>query len=213
VTIRDSATAPFFEIRWAPVAIALALTSLALTACSPQNTEDQPAATPAQAVGTETRTPAVPGAVPTTTQPAPTETVTPESGTVGGDGSQIQLSGLTLADRQSHHLDGELGCGFNTREDTGGADPLLTAMGFSGSKDAAQGLVKVTGFVERIAAPGGFDGLVKGATFTGAGKTITIAVTGKATGGGESPAYPATLTYQRADGAERAFVGTWTCGP
>ena len=77
---------------------------------------------------------------------------------------------------------------------------------------AAQGLVKVGTYVERIAAPGGFDGLVNGATFTGAGKTIRIALTGPATGGGESPAYPATLTYDRADGAKRVYAGTWTCG-
>ena len=55
--------------------------------------------------------------------------------------------------------------------------------------------------------------MVKGATFSGQGKTITIALTGKAIGDGESPAYPATLTYDRADGARRVIEGTWTCGP
>jgi len=176
----------------------LAVAALVLTACSDQKTPDQTAATP-PAVGTETRTPAA--------TPAPEPT--PDAGqTVGGDGSQIQLSELTLADLQANPIQGELACGFNA----GGA-LLLSAQGHVASKDAAQGLVKVTGYVERIAAPGGFDGMVKGATFTGQGKTVVIAVTGKATGGGESPPNPATLTYQRADGASRVFTGTWTCGP
>jgi hypothetical protein len=178
-------------------ALALAAAALGLTACSDQKTSDQTAMTPPPAVGSETRTPAA------TPPPAPAA-----GQTVGGDGSQIQLSELTLADMQANATQGELGCAFN-------ADGalLLTANGFVASKDAAQGLVKVTGYIERIAAPGGFDGLVNGATFTGQGKTIVIKVTGPATGGGESPASPATLTYQRADGASRVFVGTWTCGP
>ncbi|KQV56058.1 MULTISPECIES: hypothetical protein [unclassified Caulobacter] len=172
---------------------------LALGACSPQKTEDQPAA---PAAPDEVRTPAVAPAAPVNATPA-------EGATMGGDGSQIQLSGLTRADFQANDLDGELGCHFRTDA----TDPLLVAYGFVGSKDAAQGLVKVGTYVERIAAPGGFDGLVNGATFTGAGKTIKIAITGPATGGGESPAYPATLTYDRADGAKRVYAGTWTCGP
>jgi len=40
-----------------------------------------------------------------------------------------------------------------------------------------------------------------------------IADTGPAEGGAESPPRPATLTYQRADGASRVFQGLWTCGP
>ena len=175
---------------------ALAAAALALTACSDQKTQDQ-TATPPPAVGSETRTPAA------TPPPAPAV-----AQTVGGDGSQIQLSELTVADMQANATQGELGCAFN-------ADGvlLLRADGFVASKDAAQGLVKVTGYVERITAPGGFDGLVNGATFTGQGKTIVIKITGQATGGGESPPNPATLTYQRADGASRVVTGTWTCGP
>lgn len=178
---------------------------LALGACSQQKTEDQPAAPPAP---DEVRTPAVAPAVPGPVSAAPA--APPADGaTVGGDGSQIQLSGLTRADFQANDLEGELGCHFQADA----TDPLLAAYGFVGSKAAAQGLVKVGTYVERVAAPGGFDGLVNGATFTGAGKTIKIAVTGPATGGGESPPYPATLTYDRADGAKRVYAGTWTCGP
>ena len=67
--------------------------------------------------------------------------------------------------------------------------------------------------IERVAARGGFDGMLKGAVFTGRGKTIRIALTGEPTQGGESPPTPATLTYERADGARRTIQGEWTCGP
>ena len=73
--------------------------------------------------------------------------------------------------------------------------------------------VKVGDYVERVGAPGGFDGILRGATFAGRGKTVVIEVTGAPIGSGESPPNPATLTYQRADGASRVFNGLWTCGP
>ncbi len=183
---------------------AWALTAAALVLAGCQKTEDKTAAAPAQVVGAETRTTA-------TAAPSPAETATngaTPGSTAGGDDAQIQLSGLTLADHQANPLGGELSCNFRA----GGPDPLLSATGVSGVKEAAHGLVKVAGSVERIVAPGGWDAMVGGTTFTGAGKTIVIALTGKATGGGESPAYPATLTYQRTDGAKRVIAGTWTCG-
>jgi len=183
---------------------AVGIAALVLTACSQQKTEDQPAATPPPAVGDETRTPAVTPAV-----PAPVAATPAEGGTIGGDGSQIQLSDITLADQQAHPLKGELSCHFR---DKAGA-LLLVASGFSGVKEPGFGLVKVTGYVEQVVAPGGYDAMVNGTAFGGQGKTVTIAITGPATGGGESPPYPATLTYDRADGAKRVFAGTWTCGP
>lgn len=177
--------------------------ALALAACSPQKTEDQPAAPPAP---DEVRTPAVAPAVPAPVTAAPND----GNATVGGDGSQIQLSPLLRADFEANKLDGELSCGFNSG---GGTDPLLYAVGFSGIKEPGHGLVKVGTYVERIVAPGGYDAMVNGTTFNGQGKTIKIAITGKQIGGGESPPYPATLTYDRADGAKRVIEGTWTCGP
>lgn len=129
--------------------------------------------------------------------------------TVGGDGSQITLSPLRAADLAKETLAGELGCSFTPE----GEETLLVAKGDVGSKQAAQGVVKVGDYVERISAPGGFNGITKGATFSGQGKTIIIKLTGAAIGGGESPPRPATLTYQRADGAERTFNGRWVCGP
>lgn len=180
--------------------------ALVLSACSQQKTEDQPAA---PAASDEVRTPAVAPAAPAPVTAAPNDDA-PSNGTVGGDGSQITLSGLTQADFQANKLEGELGCSFNSG---GGTDPLLYALGYSGIKEAAHGLVKVGSYVERVVAPGGYDAMVNGTTFNGQGKVIKIAITGKQIGGGESPPYPATLTYDRADGAKRVIEGTWTCGP
>ncbi len=131
------------------------------------------------------------------------------SETVGGDGSDIQLEELTQEDVEGAALSGELVCNFLGD----GALPLLYATGVVASDEPAQGVVKVSGYVERIGAPGGFEGITDDPTFTGQGKTIAIAVTGPATGDGESPARPATLTYERADGASRTFEGLWQCGP
>lgn len=129
--------------------------------------------------------------------------------TIGGDGSSISLSALSAGDLEDRPLVGELGCSFSTDA----VSPLLLAMGYVDSADPAFGLVKVSGYVERIAAAGGFDAMVKGATFTGQGKTIVIALAGSPTGAGESPSQPATLTYQRADGASLTLPGRWACGP
>ncbi len=134
----------------------------------------------------------------------------PEPGpTVGGDGSGIELSVLSPADLKTADLQGELGCVFT--DAAGGA--LLVAKGDVASSDHAFGVVKVGQTVEPVAAPGGFDGMLRGAVFSGAGKAIRIVPSGPAVGGGESPPHPARLTYMRADGAARAFAGQWTCGP
>lgn len=161
--------------------------------------------------GQETAEPKAPAAnTPPLAAEPPAPVPAPAQGaTTGGDGSAIALSALSAADLQANPLGGELGCSFSTPT----ASPLLIAMGVVASREPAQGLVKVATYVERIAAPGGFDGMLKGATFTGAGKTIRVAVTGPATGGGESPPAPATLTYQRADGASITLAGSWQCGP
>lgn len=175
-----------------------ALLALALAACSPQ-----PATTPAEPAAAAPIAPGVPAAPPETPAAAP-------AATVGGDGSAITLNALSTADLQATPLQGELGCSFSTPT----ASPLLVAMGVVASKAAAQGVVKVGDYVERVATPGGFDAMSKGAVFTGQGKTVTIALTGAApVGGGESPGYPATLTYDRADGARLVQTGLWTCGP
>ncbi len=141
---------------------------------------------------------------------APVVAATPAAGpTLGGDGSEIQLDPLAAADLEAAKMSGELACSFST----GDASPLLYVMGVVASNEPAQGVVKVAGYVERIVAPGGFEGITTDPTFTGQGKTIRIALTGPASGGGDSPPHPATLTYQRADGASRTFDGHWQCGP
>lgn len=130
--------------------------------------------------------------------------------TRGGDGSAIVLATLSARDIGTAALAGELGCSFSAGA---GKAPLLLAMGDVASREPARGVVRVGDYVEAVAAPGGFDGMLRGARFTGAGKTIDIAISGEATGGGESPAHPATLTYHRADGAQRSWTGWWQCGP
>ncbi|CAN5184502.1 hypothetical protein BH10PSE3_BH10PSE3_17550 [soil metagenome] len=185
-----------------PVAWAVLLAAGVLTACSDPSPPDSVQA-PAP---TEVRTPASPPVAPSASaEPS----APPETPTSGGDGSEIQLSALSEADLKAEPLQGELGCNFSAEP----GSTLLVAQGDVAAKTAAQGLVKVGDYVERVVAPGGFNGMLKGAVFTGAGKTIRIAVTGPATGGGESPPRPATLTYERADGASRTFAGRWTCGP
>ncbi|MDC7675600.1 hypothetical protein [Asticcacaulis machinosus] len=105
-------------------------------------------------------------------------------------------------------LPGELSCHFSN--DT--YDPLLIAKG-NVANESSQGVIKVGQYVERLGAPGGFNAMVNGPVFTGRGHTVRINLTGPATGGGESPPRPATLTYQRADGAKMVLEGDWTCGP
>jgi len=180
--------------RYASVALAPLFAALALAACSDPAGEAQSpeAAAPATPVAPETA---------------------PQSGarrdTVGGDGSDIVLNGLTGDEIDAAGLSGELACAFVGEGD----QILLHAKGVVASSDPAQGVVKVGDYVERVGAPGGFDGMLRGASFTGQGKTVVIEVTGDPIGSGESPPNPATLTYQRADGASRVFNGLWTCGP
>ena len=66
-------------------------------------------------------------------------------------------------------LPGELACGFVTLP----GDPLLLARGDVASSEPAQGVVKVGGHVERVGARGGFDGMLRGASFTGKGNVLT----------------------------------------
>lgn len=140
---------------------------------------------------------------------APAPVASAASGqTVGGDGSQIVLSPLSAAEVQAAALPGELACAF-----LADGDLLLVARGDVGTVEPARGVVKVGTVVETVAAPGGFNAMLRGARFHGAGKTIEIVPTGPATGGGESPPAPARLAYDRADGARREFAGRWECGP
>ena len=181
-------------------AVVTLIAALALAGCSGAG-DDQDSTLPAEA--------AAPALQPPPSGSPPPETPAVAGPTVGGDGSEIRLSALSPAEIAEGRLAGELGCSFSTDE----ASPLLVAMGNVASQDPAFGLVKVGDYVEPVGAPGGFDGMLKGATFAGRGKTVRIDLTGPAVGGGESPPRPATLTYDRADGARRVFAGRWECGP
>jgi len=183
--------------------LAACVAGVLLVACAPS--EDS-ASSPTQTPAPDATPPAAqsPVPVPDTSTPAPAA-----GETMGGDGSQIQLDALDENDLTGAQLAGELACSFSVS----GQAPLLFARGDVASSEAAQGIVKVAGYVEQIRSPGGFDGLTRNPTFTGQGKTILIEATGAAIGGGESPPRPATLTYQRADGASRVFEGHWQCGP
>lgn len=129
--------------------------------------------------------------------------------TVGGDGSQIRLEGLTGDEIGAADLEGELTCSFAV----GDGAPLLHAAGNVASTEPAQAIVKHGGYVEGFRAPGGFDAMAKGTTFHGRGLQIAVTLTGAATGGGESPPRPARLTTDRADGGRRIDEGLWRCGP
>ncbi|WNG18353.1 hypothetical protein [Cystobacter fuscus] len=111
---------------------------------------------------------------------------------------------------QNEPLNGELRCGFGT---TANGPLLLIAAGNVASKVPAEALVKIDGVVARVSSPGGFNGMVKGATFTGSGHTLRITLTGPATGGGESPPRPATLRHERSGSTTSNIVGQWVCGP
>lgn len=187
-----------------PLASTLAL-ALALAACTDADPQQSP---PEAADAADASTaPAMPSATVAAAPPAvPAPTA---SATIGGDGSAISLSALSGAEIEAAALSGELGCSFSTAD----AAPLLVAKGNVASSDPAFGIVKIGDYVERVAAPGGFDAMAKGTTFSGRGTTIRIAPTGNATDGGESPPRPATLTFDRADGARRVFDGRWECGP
>jgi len=181
-------------------ALAIVVFSTAmLAACAPSDDASEPRAD-------------APAIAPTPTaadEVAPAPAPVAASGTVGGDGSEIVLATLTEGDLDRADLSGELACSFSEDD----RQPLLYAKGVVGSQAPAQGIVKVGRHVEPVRAPGGFDGMTKNPTFTGQGKTIRIEETGAAIGGGESPPRPATLTYQRADGARRSIEGRWQCGP
>ncbi len=199
--------------RGSPVVLALALASLA-AGCSDPDPAAQgrldpaqdaagPATAPADGPGTEDGRAEGMSAAPDAVAPTGARGTT-----IGGDGSPVELSPLTQEDVQGAALPGELGCSFASQDEA-----LLLAKGNVASDEPSRGVVKVGSYVEAVAAPGGFDAMLPGVTFSGAGKTVRIEVTGPAIGGGESPPRPATLTYDRADGAKRSYVGQWQCGP
>lgn len=128
--------------------------------------------------------------------------------TIGGDGSSITLNTLTGADLA--HVDrGELFCTFISNTD----QTLVVASGDANSNAPAKGVIKVGDYVEPLqnTSGKGFGAMYENAKFVGQGKTVTIEVSGD-TQDNKSSKRKASLTYQRADGAERQFEGVWSCG-
>lgn len=131
--------------------------------------------------------------------------------TIGGDGSQIVLEALTPAQLEDADLPGELACSF---ADAGGAI-LLLARADVRPDGAVRGVVNHNGYVEMLGngRAGGFNDLADGITLSGRGLTVVLARGERQPTGNETTQHSATIKVQRADGAERTWSGTLTCGP
>jgi hypothetical protein len=189
--------------------IVILATSLMLTACNgpefPANGQENSSGTSMPVEGGANVSAASNGTVPTTANSPIADQRSPD-----GAGAQPGLRPLSQADMEDAALSGELRCSFMSKA---GAAIMLVAAGDVGSKVPAEAIVSVGGTVTRVSQPGGFNAIVKGATFTGEDARVRIDLTGPAKGGGESPARPGTLRYER-DGRELAEVrGDWVCGP
>lgn len=142
-------------------------------------------------------------------EPASADTgpTVPAAATPAGVGP-IELQPLEQADLEAPGLDGELACAF-----IDGGQTLLLARGNAHSDQHARGRVRAGDRLEEVSMPGGFDAMLRGARFEGAGKVVEVVLTGPAVGRGESPPAPATLTVHGADGARHQVPGQWQCGP
>ena len=134
-----------------------------------------------------------------------------EGPTRGGDGSQITLQPLTPGQLQGVDLPGELACSFSA--DTGAT--LLLARADVTPDGMVRSAVNNNGYVEALGngRAGGFNDLADGITLSGKGMTVVLARGAAQPTGNESTQHVATLTVQRADGAERTYDGLLTCGP
>lgn len=135
----------------------------------------------------------------------------PQGPTIGGDGSQITLLALTADQLGSVELPGELACSFAD----GDLGTLLVARADVLPDGAVRGVVNHNGYVEMLGngRAGGFNDLLDGITLSGKGLTLLLERQAPQPTGDESTQHASTLTVQRADGAERTYHGTLTCGP
>lgn len=134
-----------------------------------------------------------------------------EGTTTGGDGSQIMLEGLLPAQVESVDLPGELACSFADADEA----MLLLARADVLPDGAVRGVVNHHGYAELLGngRAGGFNDLADGITLTGKGLTVVLGRGASVSTRDESTRHVATLRAQRADGAERTWTGTLTCGP
>jgi hypothetical protein len=134
-----------------------------------------------------------------------------EGTTTGGDGSAISLETLTPGQLESVDLPGELACSF---ADPDGATLLLARADVL--PDAmVRGAVNNHGYVEMLGngRAGGFNDLADGITLSGKGLTVVLERGEPRPTGNETSRHAATLKVLRADGAERTWTGSLTCGP
>ena len=139
------------------------------------------------------------------------EPAVPETPTVGGDGSRIELLAVSAAQLETVDLPGELACTFEAP--THGT--LLVARADVLPDGEVRAVLSNNGFTEMLAngEAGGFNDLLDGVTLGGKGLTVGIARGVDQPTGDETTRHAATLTVQREDGAARTYEGTWTCGP
>ena len=193
----------------------LCLIAPVLAACSDRSgPADEAAPATDTATVDETADPSRPEAVtePETPEVADSpDSPATEGPTRGGDGSQITLQPLTPGQLQGVDLPGELACSFSA--DTGAT--LLLARADVTPDGMVRGAVNNNGYVEALGngRAGGFNDLADGITLSGKGMTVVLARGAAQPTGNESTQHVATLTVQRADGAERAYDGLLTCGP
>lgn len=137
--------------------------------------------------------------------------VAAEGQTRGGDGSQITLQPLTAEQLDGVDLPGELACGF---ADAGGAT-LLLARADVLPDGMVHGVLNNNGSIETLGngEAGGFNDLLDGITLTGKGLAVELQRGEQRPTDNESTQHAAVLKVQRADGAERSYDGTLTCGP
>ncbi|MGY1424485.1 hypothetical protein [Lysobacter sp. A289] len=134
-----------------------------------------------------------------------------EGPTRGGDGSQIALQPLSADQLDGVDLPGELACSF---ADAGGA-MLLLARADVVPDGMVRGVLNNNGYVEMLGngRAGGFNDLADGITLSGKGLVVELQRGDSQPTGNEATQHVATLKVQRADGAERSYDGTLTCGP
>lgn len=137
------------------------------------------------------------------------ETAVPIDNVAVASGENEALAPLTAHDIALADLSGELACGFADRSQK----TLLYASGDAQTDEAAVGLMKIGGSVERLSALGGFDALVRAPILTSSSGTVSIRISDGPTASGESPPRPATVTLTRPGEADVRIDGTWTCGP
>jgi len=180
-----------------------------LVACNDQGSPQGGEPPSSNTVEVAAKSPAAP--LPVVVPKEDTQAPVDDGATRGGDGSPIGLLPLSAEQLEGANLSGELACSFADAN----AATLLVARADVVPDGMVLGVVNHNGYVETLAngRAGGFSDLLDGIVLLGKGLTLRLARGAATPTGNESTRHAATLTAQRADGAERGYAGTWTCGP